>query len=190
MRRVAKFLLGLSLVCFAGLSWGTDLYGSPVTGGLYFSGGGTNYFDPANGFVPAGYGNSGPGNNVNVVISDWGEFGFSDGANFLVANFTHTQLIITDFSTVGNINATTFTFESPSFVGISLDSSSFPSNISASINGDIITVELSTFSGHTGLFQANWTISTEQGVPEPGTMVMLGSGLLAAATTAKKRWLQ
>jgi hypothetical protein len=179
------------LVCFASLSWGIDLYGSQVTGGVYFNGGNINYFDPANGYVPSGYGNSAPNSNVNVVVSDWGEFAFADSANFLLANFTHSELIISNYSIAGDIAPTKFTFEDPLFAGatLSFDSSNFPSGITASIDGDIITVDLSTFSGHQGLFMANWNISSNQGVPEPGTLVMLGSGLLGVATAAKKRWL-
>jgi len=173
--------------CVPSTLWAVDLYGSAVTGGVYFNGGGINYFDPANGFVPAGYGNSAPNGPVNVVIADWGEFAFSDGANFLLANFTHNELIISDFSTAGALAPTKFTFEDPIFTAITFDSSNFPGTVSASIMGDIITVELSGFSGgHVGLFNANWAVNQ---VPEPGTIITLASGLLGAAAFARKRWI-
>src|SRR5262245_62980495 len=46
-----------------------DLIGTSVSGVLNFATFDTNFFDPATGFVPAGFGNSAPNGPNNVVIS-------------------------------------------------------------------------------------------------------------------------
>src|SRR5260221_540261 len=73
-----------------------DLLGSVVTGTLNFGANPINYFNPANGFVPAGtYGNSAPGNNT-VIIGPIIEFGYVDNINTDTADFTGTTLTVKD----------------------------------------------------------------------------------------------
>lgn len=189
MKSLVRILCLLALLSTACLGWAeTDLYGSHVTGVLNFNGVGINWFDPANGFVPSGYGNSSPNGPANVLIGDVGEFAFFDGANFILVNFTHSDMIITDFSNGQGLAPTHMTFEDPIFAGLQFDSSNFPGSVSASIAGDIITVDFSGFTGHSGLYTANWEITQDQ-VPEPGTLATLASGLIGAAAFARRRWL-
>src|SRR4051812_46012784 len=77
-----------------------DLIGTSVSGVMNINGGSTNFFDPTNGHVPAGFGNSASPNNV--IIGSGTEFGFSDAANTDTVNFTGTQVTLTDVSEVGS----------------------------------------------------------------------------------------
>lgn len=69
------------------------LLGRQVNGTIQFGANPTNYYDPANGFVPGGFGNSG---GQPVTIAAGTEFGFQDGANMDTADFSDTQLTIRD----------------------------------------------------------------------------------------------
>ena len=77
-----------------------DLIGTSVSGVLQFpSQNPNNYFDPANGFVPSGFGNSAPHGPNNVIIGSEIEFGFR-GTNQHstitdTADFTGTQVTVT-----------------------------------------------------------------------------------------------
>lgn len=189
MKHLVRVVLAIALLCCcasAGWAAGGDLFGSPVSGFMAINGNfGINYFDPANGFVPSGFGNSAPNGPNNVDIGSWSEFGYQDGANYYVVNFTHSDMILTDFSQSGSIGIT-FTFQDPLFAGITLDSQDFPNGVSASIAGDLITIELSGFNTG-GLFQANWEITTDTAAPEPSTLLTLASGLLGAGAMVRRR---
>ena len=110
------------------------LIGTSVTGSLNFDGNPANFFDPANGFVPARFENAaGP----TVTIDDFApEFGFNDGANRDIANFTDGRLVIRDRATGGGSQKITLTFTDDAFAGISLVSSNFRKPIQYDIVGD------------------------------------------------------
>lgn len=188
MKTALRLLLVLFAVsvCVPSSLWAADLFGTSVNGSLQFNNGGPNYFDAANGYVPAGYGNSGSPNGI--IISDWLEFAFYDNANYITVNFTHTDLIVSVFSIYGNLTNSTFTFQDSAFQTLTLDSENFPGGASASLAGDIITVNVTQFVAGTGLYQGDWKINATV-VPEPGTMVTLGSGLLGVVAFARRRWL-
>lgn len=57
-------------------------------GSLNTAGNTTNWFDPANGKVPAGYGNSNGPNNIPVEMNVT-EFGADDGINLVTLDFHH-----------------------------------------------------------------------------------------------------
>ena len=118
-----------------------SLIGTTVTGTLDF-GTATNYFDSANGFVPAsGYLNAA---STTVPISQPQiEFGYQDGANQDTANFTNSQLFIEDqFFGSGSNSPFTMTFTDPSFAGLTITPtiSDFPAALTASISGTTITI--------------------------------------------------
>jgi hypothetical protein len=130
------FLLG------TGSAWAT-LVGTQVAGGLYFGGGAQNSFDPAQSrFVPAGYLNT---NGITVTISSNAvEYGYSDGTVLLTADFTGTQLIVTDhvMLTGAHYNAIELVFSNTAFSSLSKAADSFPySGMTSSLSGNVITLD-------------------------------------------------
>ena len=173
--------LGLTLALLAPLSF-CGLIGQNVTGVLNFSGLGTNFFDSANGFVPSGYLNSGGATTVTIGEPAL-EFGFQAITNRDVANFTDTQLILTDtsfFDVIGN-SAITYRFTSSTpglFTAVSLASNGYPVTPSLSLVGNVITVSFAfvDFSAPAGDYTTVINISTSA-VPEPSTLLLGGAGL-------------
>ena len=93
-----------------------DLIGTSVSGVMNISGDPTNFFDPANGFVPSGFGNSAPHGPNNVVIGSGTEFGFQDAIDSDTVNFTGTQVTLIDHSEQGS-SPITFRFTNTALVG-------------------------------------------------------------------------
>jgi hypothetical protein len=89
MNKISRFAIALLFAtALAVPGRATFLLGTQVTGDMNISG--TNYFDPANGFVPAGYGNSSPGGITVTIANPLIEFGYHDGVNTNTVNFTDT----------------------------------------------------------------------------------------------------
>jgi hypothetical protein len=182
MKIFKKLLLGTA---FAASIIASPAFAQNITGALNFGvPGGTNYFDPANGFVPAGYGNAA---GTTVAIGSGTEFGFQDSANLDTANFTGTSLTIIDQSISGASNfLMTFTsstaglfnsaaFSSNGFGGTFLVTGntltfSEPAVTSAGTRTSVIT-----FAGATGA------------VPEPATWAMMLLGFGAMGATLRRR---
>ena len=80
MTRFISFLIALFLGAF-GLA--AEANASTIAGFLEYPPGFTNYFDPANGYVPPGY-----DNETSPVVTFPGTFGYFDGANLITASFT------------------------------------------------------------------------------------------------------
>ena len=99
---------------------GLDLDGQQLSATLFFNGGSTNQFDPDNGHVPSGFGNSpapGGSGEPSAVVSDSEiEFGYEGGAaaiQFSVDLTTFGQITV-----VGTPSAGTFTSTGVSVVGV------------------------------------------------------------------------
>ena len=143
----AKFVfsigfLGLLCIVLPG-SARADLVGTTVTGSLDFDADGLNFYNPAMGFVPAGFQNSAGAQDSNtVVIVGGNEFGFTDGINTDVTSFSSTGFTFTQTSIIPgkNINII-LTMTDPAFTGVSLISSTFP-GLTFAISGDQITVDI------------------------------------------------
>jgi hypothetical protein len=160
-----------------------SLLGTSVTGSLDFLGHPLNYFNPSNGFVPAtGYENS---SGTTVTIAEPAiEFGAVFPANTDGANFTSTQLIVTDVVDSAGINTPfTLTFSNTTFSGLvsSKVSDTFANGgTTASLTGDTLTVSWNGGSVGTGTLRTVYNLVSS--IPEPG------SGALLLVGTAAVLW--
>jgi hypothetical protein len=195
MQSTPKMFLALLTLATAGLAvapatHAQSLVGTTVTGKITFNGGTTNYFDSANGYVPTGYANKTQGTSV-LIADPAKEFGFADGANADSADFTGTQLTITDVASGGGTSPTTYTFTDPVFTGLSKVSDTFGgTGAVASIQGDTITIQTPLFL-NSGTSSAVFNISTSAlATPEPSSIAAFaftGLGALGLALKARKR---
>lgn len=177
MKKILCLVAVMAMMTFASAAWADT-----TTGQLYFGANPTNYFDPANGFVPGGYGNS--VSPVNVTIGAGVEFGFQDGANTDTANFTGTQLIIEDV--VNGIQSDapwTMIFSNPGYTGMTLFAGSFPGTFTYSLDASFITINW----GGGEVQGAMRAVFDLQAVPEPGSLMLLGSGLVGLAGVVRRK---
>ena len=160
-----------------------DLVGTTVTGSLDFDADGLNFYNPALGFVPAGYQNSpGAQNSNTVVIMGGNEFGFTDpGNNTDVTSFSSTGFTFTDTSLSAGANLNIIlTLTDPAFTGVSLISSTFP-GLTFAILGDQITVDIPGLNASAGeVLTASFNVTSTSSVPEPSTsgLMLIGFGFL------------
>ncbi len=185
--KAVRTLAVLALVSGFGMAEakaGMVILGTQVTGTLNFPAlGGLNYFDPANRSVPSGFLNAaGP----TVTIAEPAiEFGFQDFANRDTANFTDTQLIVTDIVSFG---AAPFfmTFTDAAFTDLSLVSSNFP-GLTGSISGNVITIS-SSRNFTRGTYTAIFNVNASAAVPEPSSLALTASAAaLGFATWIRRR---
>jgi hypothetical protein len=169
-----------------------DLVGTTVTGSLDFDADGINFYNPALGFVPAGYQNSpGAQNSNTVVIVGGNEFGFTDpGNNTDVTSFSSTGFTFTDTSIIAGPNLNIIlTLTDPAFTGVSLISSTFP-GLTFAISGDQITVDIPGLNASAGeVFTASFNVTSTSSVPEPSTygLMLIGFGFLGLIMAMRKR---
>jgi hypothetical protein len=168
-----------------------DLVGTTVTGSLDFDSDNKNFYNPAMGFVPAGFQNSAGAQNSNtVVIVGGNEFGFSDGLNTDVTSFTSTGFTFTDTAITAGPNLNIIlTLTDPAFAGVSLISSSFP-GLTFAISGDQITVDIPGLDASAGeVFTASFNVTSTSPVPEPSAygLVLIGFGFLGLMLAMRKR---
>ena len=168
------------------------MIGTSVTGKLMFSGTTTNYYDSANGFVPAsGYLNSG-GMTTVTIATPAVEFGFEDAHNTDTANFSASQFTIEDSldPTAGGTDTPfVMTFTDTAFAGMSLAKATdfFPNGgLTYSLSGSQITI---SWAG--GPINANDDYTSTfviRAVPEPSTWVALLLGAGALAFVVRRRY--
>ena len=194
MKRIGLAMAVLGLAACPMRAARAGLIGTSVTGSLNFGGGGTNYFDPANGFVPAGFGNSSPGGPTVVISNAYAEFGFADGANTDTADFTNTTLSISDVSSsIAGTSSFRMTFTDTAFAGLVLTkiSDTFPfsgGKITGSLSGTTITLD---FNGAVGPFNGDAVFTLlapdPAPVPEPATFGMAAVAGIAGLVAYRRR---
>jgi len=187
-----KLAAALGALLISGAANAAGLTGVQVDGTMTIAGSGPNYFDPAIGSIPPGYGNSASASGV--TIGSGVEFGYDDTANLDTVNFSDTQLILTDLTYDSGSAPVSFSFTSltpGAFTGLSLVSSDFTTPLFYSLVGDTITIgwEEAFFTEGRQTFTAVFDVaSSPSGVPEPGTwaMMLLGFGAMGVALRRKR----
>lgn len=180
-----------ALVIAATIPCRADLVGTQVTGTLNFPGwSNTNFFDPGifgGVLVPASGLNKTEGPTVTISTTGT-EFAYTDGANAITADFTGTQLTVTDLSTGSSSWAMTFT--DTSFAGLSLDVPTNFSGLSFSSVGDVLNINwagvgsLTQPQTYTAVFDI---VDPPPGVPEPGNALYFLALLPAIGFWARSR---
>jgi hypothetical protein len=185
MKKICS-LVAIAVLCLSAGSLWADGIGTDVTGSLTFNGNTAppNYFDAANGFVPAGYGNS--GGSTTVTIGPGIEFGFADSLNLYTADFTGSTLTISN-EVLQNGDSVSFQmiFSDTAFSGFTLVSNDL--GLTYGFTGNTLTIDrpAGSFSGvSASVF--NYTTAASP-VPEPGTIVLLGTVLLGAVGAVRRK---
>jgi PEP-CTERM motif len=193
LKAKCAFSIGfLGLLCLVlPASARADLVGTTVTGSLDFDADGLNFYNPAMGFVPAGFQNSAGAQDSNtVVIVGGNEFGFSDGINTEVTSFSSTGFTFTQTSIIPGKNLNIIlTMTDPAFTGVSLISSTFP-GLTFAISGDQITVDIPDITVSAGeVLSASFNATSTSSVPEPSTygLMLIGFGFLGLTLAMRKR---
>ena len=171
-------------VTACGAASATTIDGSVTFGGS----GSTNYFDPANGFVPAGYGNSSPNGPSAVSVGAGVEFAYADPTNADTADFTTTSLVVQDIClgicSANNSFEMIFTASTAGFFsGLALATDTL--GLTYGLVGDTLTVD---FAGGdvSGTAAANFTFSGSA-TPLPAALPLFASGLGALGLLGWRR---
>ncbi len=187
MRSVNPVVLILFFIGSTSLPARAGLIGTDVTGSAELNFIPINVFDPANGMVPPGYLNDA---GTTVTIEEPAiEFGAQTSTNLFTANFTDTQLIVTDMASAP-FGGTSFlmSFTDSAFTGLSVTtvSDTYTNGIFADLTGDNLTIIWSgTVVSQPTTFQAVFDI-TPSAVPEPPSSVLAATAVLAGLIQCAK----
>jgi PEP-CTERM motif len=133
---------------------------------------------------PPGFGNS--GELTTVTIGPGTEFGFQDVANRDTSDFTGTTLTITDVS-LAETNAFEMRFTDPAFLSFSLISNTLGITYSFSGNTLIINSPIQFFEDTRSAVFSYTSAPVNVPIPEPGTLELLGTGLLGSICMLRRK---
>jgi PEP-CTERM motif len=189
MQKILSVLVGSLAVCPALAH--ADLIGTTVAGDFNLAvAGSTNFFDPAQGLVPAGYGNNfGP----NVVIGSDIEFGINDSESVVLYtfDFSNSTLHITNTASLPTQeNSYVATFTDPTFNSFRVIDNTL-AGLTFSFSGDVLTVNFAGFTsdivGNVGTADVSLFTLGAVATPEPSSFVLIGTGLCGLATFLHRR---